>query len=170
MTYDQEPNKYNLWNKRQSILNTIEDEFNHFINASPTNLPAGITALNQQLNPSNQINYLALYRMVINILSIPPMLSKLERIFLGARRIIIWQRIKLGLVNIKRSECLKLWVRGELVQGWRKELLVNVREGGGGVETSMETLATSIQYYIMPRLVILPVSKISQLFIHIAIF
>ena len=46
IAHDQEPNKYNLWNKRQLILNTIEDKFNHFINASPTNLPAGTTALN----------------------------------------------------------------------------------------------------------------------------
>ena len=70
--------------------------------------------------------------MAIDILSILPILSKLERIFSGARRTITWQRIKLGLVNIKRLECLKSWVRGGLVQGWRRELLVNVREGGGG--------------------------------------
>ena len=53
VTRDQEPNKYNLWNKKQSILNTIKDKFKYFINASPTNLPASTTALNQQLNPSN---------------------------------------------------------------------------------------------------------------------
>jgi len=46
VTRDQEPDEYDLWNKKQSILNTIEDEFKHFINASPTNLPAGTTALN----------------------------------------------------------------------------------------------------------------------------
>ena len=45
VTRDQEPDEYDLWNKKQSILNTIEDEFKHFINASPTNLPAGTTAL-----------------------------------------------------------------------------------------------------------------------------
>ena len=49
----QEPNRYNFWNKRQSILNIIKDEFEYFINASPTNLPAGTTALNQWLNLSN---------------------------------------------------------------------------------------------------------------------
>ena len=46
ITRDQEPNKYDLWNKRQSIFNAIKDEFKHFINTSPTNLPAGTTALN----------------------------------------------------------------------------------------------------------------------------
>ena len=53
MAHDQEPDEYNLWNKRQSILNTIKDEFKHFINASPTNLPTSTTALNQWLNLSN---------------------------------------------------------------------------------------------------------------------
>ena len=79
--------------------------------------------------------------MAIDILFIPPMSSELEWIFLGARRTITWQRMKLGPVNIERSECLKSWVRGGLVQGWRRELLVNIR---GGVETSRETSATSI--------------------------
>ena len=35
-----------MWNRKQSILNTIKDKFEHFINASPTNLPASTTALN----------------------------------------------------------------------------------------------------------------------------
>ena len=84
MVHDQELDKYNLWNKRQSILNTIEDEFEHFINASPTNFPASITALDQWLNLSNQINYLVLYRMAIDILFILPMSSEPEWIFSGA--------------------------------------------------------------------------------------
>ena len=46
VAHDQEPDEYNLWNKRQLILNIIEDEFEYFINTSPTNLPAGTTALN----------------------------------------------------------------------------------------------------------------------------
>ena len=53
VAHDQEPDEYNLWNKRQSILNIIEDKFEHFINASPTNLPASITAFYWWLNPSN---------------------------------------------------------------------------------------------------------------------
>jgi len=46
ITRDQELNKYNLWNKKQSVLNAIKDKFNHFINASPTNLPSSTTTLN----------------------------------------------------------------------------------------------------------------------------
>ena len=81
---DQEPDEYDMWNRKQSILNTIEDEFEHFINASPTNLPAGTTALDWWLNPSNHIYYPSLYRMAIDVLSIPPMSAELERIFLVA--------------------------------------------------------------------------------------
>ena len=69
--------------------------------------------------------------MAINILSILLMSSEPERIFSEARRTITWQRMKLGPVNIERSECLKSWVRGGIIRGWRRELLVNVREGGG---------------------------------------
>jgi hypothetical protein len=46
IAHNQEPDEYNLWNKRQLILNAIKDEFEHFINASPINLLAGTTALN----------------------------------------------------------------------------------------------------------------------------
>ena len=142
IAYNQEPDKYNMWNQKQSILNTIEDEFEHFINTSPINFPAGTTALNWWLNPSNHIHYPLLYRMAIDILSIPPMSSEPERIFSGAQRTITWQQMKLGPVNIERLECLKSWVRGGIVRGWMRELLVNVP--GGGIEASRETSATSI--------------------------
>jgi hAT family C-terminal dimerisation region len=36
------------------------------------------------LNLSNHIDYPSLYRMAVDILSIPPMLSKLDRMFLEA--------------------------------------------------------------------------------------
>ena len=81
-----------------------------------------------------------LYRIVIDILSILPMSSELERIFSGAQRTITWQQMKLGPANIKQLECLKSWVKRGLMQGWRRELLVDIR---GGVEASMETSATS---------------------------
>ena len=64
--------------------------------------------------------------MAINILSIPPMLAKLEQIFSSAWRTISWQQIKLRLVNIKRIKCLKSWIRTGLVAGWRKELMMKL--------------------------------------------
>jgi hAT family C-terminal dimerisation region len=122
----QEPNAYNIWNKKQSVLNEIDNKFDHFINASPTSLPPGITALDWWLTPSNRASYPCLYRMAINILSIPPISAKPERIFSGARRTISWQRIRLGPGNIEKTECLKSWIRTGLVAGWRKELILGI--------------------------------------------
>jgi hypothetical protein len=82
---------YDIWNKKQSVLNAIDDEFDYFINASPMSLPPGITALDWWLIPSNCASYLCLYRMAIDILSIPPMSAEPEYIFLGAWRMISWQ-------------------------------------------------------------------------------
>jgi len=49
--------------------------------------------------------------MAINILLILAISDKLERVFLGARRTILWERAQLGAENIKRVECLKHWKR-----------------------------------------------------------
>lgn len=140
-----EPDAYDLWDKKQSVLNLIEDEFDHFINASPVNLPQGTTALDWWLNPSNRTTYPCLYRMAVDILSIPPMSAEPERIFSGARRTISWQRMKLGPVNIERIECLKSWIRTGLVAGWRKELLVECNTPIGRQEGYQEGLEDFIE-------------------------
>jgi len=64
--------------------------------------------------------------MAIDILSIPPISAKPERIFLEARRTISWQQIRLRLGNIKKTECLKSWIKTGLVVGWRKELILGI--------------------------------------------
>ena len=74
-------------------------------------------------------------------------------------------------VNIKRPECLNLRVREGIIQGQIRELLVNIKRGGGvEVQASREMLTLLIWYYTMPRPVISPISTISRLFIHITIF
>ena len=74
----EELDAYDIWEKKQAVLSSIEDEYNHFITASPVNLPKGTTALNWWLNPSNRTNYPCLYRMAVDILSIPPMSAEPE--------------------------------------------------------------------------------------------
>jgi len=49
--------------------------------------------------------------MAINILLILAINDEPERVFLGARRIILWERAQLGAENIKRVEFLKYWKR-----------------------------------------------------------
>jgi len=63
--------------------------------------------------------------MAIDILSIPSMLAEAERVFLGARRTVLWDRMLLGSTNIERTECLKSW------------MLSNITAGGGLVATSV---------------------------------
>jgi len=38
-----------------------------------------------------------------------------ERVFSGGRRIISWERIKMGMDSLKRIECLKNWYRSEIL-------------------------------------------------------
>src|SRR5207248_975497 len=121
-----QPDAYDECEERQAVVIPIEDEFDRFINDPPVKLPKNASALDWWLNPSNCINYPSLYRMAIDILSIPPMSAEPERIFSGAWRTILWQRMKLGPVNIERIECLKSWIRTGLVAGSRKELMMKL--------------------------------------------
>ena len=53
--------------------------------------------------------------MAIDILSIPAMSAEPERVFSGARRIISWERMQLGRDNIEKIECLKSWIRNNII-------------------------------------------------------
>ena len=86
---------------------SIKDEFDWFINDPSIKLPNNTSALDWWLNLFNYISYPSLYYMAIDILSIPPMSAKPERIFSSTQHTISWQRIKLKPVNIERIKCLK---------------------------------------------------------------
>jgi hypothetical protein len=45
--------------------------------------------------------------MAIDILSIPPMSDKPERVFSGGRRTVSWDRAQIEAETIKIRECLK---------------------------------------------------------------
>jgi hypothetical protein len=53
---------------------------------------------------------------VIKILSIPVISDKLERIFSGGRRMIIWDRMLFGLEIIEQTECTKSWIRSDIIK------------------------------------------------------
>jgi hypothetical protein len=53
--------------------------------------------------------------MAIDILSIPPMSDKLERVFSGARRIVSWDRGQLEPETIEMRECLKHWKKSGIL-------------------------------------------------------
>ena len=57
----EEPDTYDIWERKQAVLSSIEDEFDQFITVRPINLLKGTTALDWWLNPNNRTNYLCLY-------------------------------------------------------------------------------------------------------------
>ena len=53
--------------------------------------------------------------MAIDIFSIPAMSDEPERVFLGARRTITWDRAQLAPKTIEKTECLKHWKRSGIL-------------------------------------------------------
>jgi len=67
--------------------------------------------------------------MAIDILSIPAMSDEPERVFSAARRTISWDRTRLGVSNIERTQCLKSWLSAKLVSEDFEEV-EEVEDGG----------------------------------------
>ena len=116
MKESQEPTAYDLLTQSLDVIgsHTIEDEFERFINAAPQRLTGNPLA--QWCREEQRIKYPRLHRMAINILSIPPMSDEAERVFSGARRTISWDRAKLLGSTIKKTECMKHWIKNNLIQ------------------------------------------------------
>jgi len=76
--------------------------------------------------------------MAIDILSIPLMSAEAERVFLGTRRIISWDRVSLGSTNIKCMECLKSWLQSNITAGGRLMATNVVREASELLAESRE--------------------------------
>jgi hypothetical protein len=53
--------------------------------------------------------------MAIDILSIPPMSDELERVFSGARCMVLWDRGQMELGTIEMRECLKHWKKSGIL-------------------------------------------------------
>ena len=54
--------------------------------------------------------------MAIDILSIPLISDELERVFLGARRIVTWDRGQIEAETIELRECLKHWKKSGILE------------------------------------------------------
>jgi hypothetical protein len=53
--------------------------------------------------------------MAVDILSILPISAEPKQIFSGA-----WQRRRLGVDTIQKTECLKSWIQSGIIGGWHK--------------------------------------------------
>ena len=60
--------------------------------------------------------------MAIDILSIPPMSDKLERVFLGACCMVSWDRGQIEPETIEMRECLKHWKRSGILDTFLKTI------------------------------------------------
>ena len=80
-----------------------------FINASPTKLATGSTALKWWSSTEQRAAYPALSQMAIDCLSAFAMSAESERIFSKAKRLVIDERSNLSGDSIERAECSKDW-------------------------------------------------------------
>ena len=78
-------------------------------------IPIQTSALDQWLAEERRTAWPRLSQMAIDILSIPAMSDEPERVFSGARRTIPWDRMRLGISNIEKSQCLKSWIASGLI-------------------------------------------------------
>jgi len=56
--------------------------------------------------------------MAINILLILAISNKPERVFLGGRYTVLWERAQIGAENLKRVECLKHYKQSGILDEW----------------------------------------------------
>ena len=83
-----EPDEFDLWERYQSNISQIGDEFDSFIDGNPVLLGERETSLSWWLEEVQQRTYPNLSRFAIDILSIPAMSAEPEPAFSGCRRTI----------------------------------------------------------------------------------
>ena len=84
------------------------DEFERFINSGVCGI--SIPVLEWWSQEQQRKRFPRLSRLARDIFSIPPMSDEPERIFSSARRVISWDRTRLGDSAIENVACLKHWV------------------------------------------------------------
>ena len=91
----------------QSLSTTTTDEFKHFINGPKTEIEG--SALDWWAKEDQRKNYPRLSCLAIDILSVAPTSDRPERVFSENRRILRWDRHKLGDLPLNNMACIKNW-------------------------------------------------------------
>jgi hAT family C-terminal dimerisation region len=86
-----------------------QDEFDNYISENPIMLDSGTTAIRWWSQPIQRGRYPRLSQLAIEVLSIPGMSDKPERVFSGSRRRVPWDRTKTSAQMLEASECAKDW-------------------------------------------------------------
>lgn len=87
-----------LWEQYKRHIDAVpaDDDFTAFINAPPTRLAQGTTALAWWSSLDQREAYPALSKLAIDVLSAFAMSADSESIFSGCRRTISWERARIG--------------------------------------------------------------------------
>lgn len=105
-------NRFQQWEQvkqcRRPQLPSL-DEYDRYCQSSI--LPEVKDARAWWLEPTQQKTYPNLYRMALDILSIPAMSAEPERLFSSCKISITDRRNQLGIESIEAIECLKSWFR-----------------------------------------------------------
>ncbi len=122
LTLQPEENVSNFHNaRRNQILKNArpqsQDEFENYIFENPVILDKSTTAI--QWWSCQYGRFPRLSQLAIEVLSIPGMSDKPERVFSGSRRRVPWDRTRTSTRLLEASECVKDWV----VQGVLKDVL-----------------------------------------------
>ena len=86
-----------------------QDEFDNYISENPIPLDSSTTPLQWWNLPLQRTRFPRLSQLAIEVLSIPGMSDKPERVFSGSRRRIPWDRTKTSPQILEETECLKDW-------------------------------------------------------------
>jgi len=92
-----------------------QDEFENYCNEAAS-YDIKIPALELWLQDTQRKRWPQLSRWAIEILSIPSMSDKPERIFSGGRRTVTWDKTSMTAATLEQLECGRDWKRGDLLK------------------------------------------------------
>jgi hypothetical protein len=120
-----EPKELDAFNRIALSLRLVarpasEDEYKDY-NSQELYAPSKKGALAWWCQDTQRQRWPRLSLMAIDILSIPPMSDKPERVFSGARRTVTWDRGQIEPETIEMRECLKHWKRSKILDTFLEE-------------------------------------------------
>jgi hypothetical protein len=101
--------------KQKHIRPQSQDEFENYCNEA-VSYDIKIPALKWWLQDSQRKRWPQLSRWAIEILSIPSMSDKPERIFSGGRRTVTWDKTSMTAATLEQLECGRDWKRDDLLK------------------------------------------------------
>jgi hAT family C-terminal dimerisation region len=92
-----------------------QDEFENYCSQTPSHDLQNTTPIQWWTQETQQVLWPRLSILAINVLAIPGMSDKPERVFSGGRRTISWDRSRFSMETVEQTECLKDWKCQEIL-------------------------------------------------------